>query len=242
MPSQDSEVESGFEGQTTEPVLTESQGSPGKRKSVRHNPWEIAPSLVGRFVRLRPTVMDDVHGLALAYDDPDTSKFFPYGIESEPPSMKSLENALRSGRQVLTQIDVISGRIVGTTSMYNLDEIHRRVTVGYTWISAAVRGTATNLESKLLLLDHIFGCLGATRAEFTADDLNLRSRRALLSLGATEEGHLRKHARRRDGSWRNTVVYSVTDDEWPSVRANIENRISKRCPAGERNASPEFRS
>jgi RimJ/RimL family protein N-acetyltransferase len=178
--------------------------------------------------------MTDIHGLVLAHDDPDTLKFFPYGLESEPPSMESLGSALRSGgRQVMTQLETSSGRIIGTTSMYNMDETHRRITVGYTWISATARGKVFNLESKLLLLNHIFGALGATRVEFYADDLNLRSRRALLSLGATEEGHLRKHARRRDGSWRTTVVYSVTDDDWPLVRVNIENRISQRLHEGE---------
>ena len=199
---------------------------------MSRNHWGATPSLHGRFVSLRPTKMEDVQGLAQAHDDPDTLKFFPYGLESEPPSMKSLESALHSGRQVMTQLEASSGRIIGTTSMYNMDETHRRVTVGYTWISSTCRGKVFNLESKLLLLDHIFGRLGAVRVEFYADDLNVRSRRALLSLGATEEGYLRKHARRRDGSWRTTVVYSVTDDDWPLVRANIENRISQLCDIG----------
>lgn len=200
--------------------------------------WNVTPSLSGRFVMLRPTAMADLQGLALAHDDPDTLKYFPYGIESEPPCVESLENVLRSGRQVLTQIDAASRCIIGTTSIYNMDKIHRRVTVGYTWISAAVRGTAINLESKLLLLGHIFGTLGALRVELNADALNSRSRRAILGLGATEEGHLRKHARRRDGSWRTTIVFSVTDDEWPAVRANIENRILERRNAGKKEAVP----
>ncbi len=194
--------------------------------------WKISPTLCGRFVILRPTVMADIQGLALAHDDPDTLRFFPYGIESEPPSRESMEYALHSGRQVLTQLDACSGRIIGTTSIYNMDKTHLRVTVGYTWISEVVRGTVINIEAKLLLLDHIFGSLGATRTEFNVDNLNVRSRQAVLALGATEEGHLRKHARRRDGSWRTTVVFSVTDEDWPAVRANIENRISQRCNEG----------
>jgi RimJ/RimL family protein N-acetyltransferase len=190
--------------------------------------WKNPPSLCGRFVMLRPTVMADIQGLALAHDDPDTMKFFPYGIESKPPNRESVENALCSGRQVLTQLDARNGHIIGTTSIYNMDKTHRRVTVGYTWISEVVRGSVINLESKLLLLDHIFGTLGATSTEFNVDNLNVRSQRAILALGATEEGHLRKHARRRDGSWRTTVVFSVIEDDWPAVRANIENRISQR--------------
>lgn len=178
--------------------------------------WSMPPSLRGRFVMLRPMLIADSQGLALAHDDADTLKFFPHGIESEPPSEQTVEYALRSERQVLTQLDVSSGRIIGTISMHNMDENHRRVTIGHTWISAPDRGTVFNLESKLLLLEHIFGSLGAIRAEFNVDDLNVRSRRAVLAIGATEEGHLRKHARRRDGSWRTTVVFSVTDSDWPA--------------------------
>lgn len=164
----------------------------------------------------------------MAHDDNDTLQYFPYGIESTPPSAESLEYALRSGRQVLTQIDISTGRIIGTTSLYNVSKLHRRVTIGFTWFSKAVRGTMFNLESKLLLLEYVFDSLGATRVELNVDDLNVRSRHAVLALGAKEEGYLRKHARRRDGSWRTTVVYSVIDDDWPAVRANIEDRISLR--------------
>ncbi len=199
---------------------------------MSRNHWGATPSLHGRFVSLRPTKMEDVQGLAQAHDDPDTLKFFPYGLESEPPSMKSLESALHSGRQVMTQLEASSGRIIGTTSMYNMDELIGGSPWGTLGSPPLPAERCSTWRSKLLLLDHIFGFLEAARVEFYADDLNIRSRRALLSLGATEEGHLRKHARRRNGSWRTTVVYSVTDDDWPLVRANIENRILERCNTG----------
>ncbi len=166
-------------------------------------------------------------GLARAYDD-DTFRYFPFGIESLPPTQETLRHALDSGRQTLTQVDAQTGEIVGMTSLYNLSELHRRVTIGYTWVSSGVRGSAINPESKLLLLDHVFGTLDAVRAEFNVDDLNVRSRRAVTALGASEDGALRRHTRRRDGTWRTTIVYSVIDEEWPSARAGLVERMHRR--------------
>jgi RimJ/RimL family protein N-acetyltransferase len=187
--------------------------------------WTQAPTLRGDQVFIRPTVPADAEGMARAYDDPDTFRYFPFGIESEPPSAATVAHALASGRITLTQIDAHGGQIVGSTSMYNISRAHGRVTVGYTWLSSKVRGTAVNSESKLLLLGHIFDVMGARRVEFNVDDLNSRSRAAVLAIGAAEEGALRNHARRRDGTWRTTMVYSVIDDEWPSVRAALQRRI-----------------
>ncbi|AOW91800.1 hypothetical protein BFN03_01390 [Rhodococcus sp. WMMA185] len=189
--------------------------------------WREPPTLSGEFVLLRPTVMSDAEGLARAHDG-DTLRYFPFGIESQPASRETLRHALSSGRQTLTQIDARTGEIVGTTSLYNMSELHRRVTIGYTWVSSRVRGTPINPEAKLLLLDHVFGTLDAVRAEFTVDDLNVRSRRAVTALGAKEDGALRRHARRRDGTWRTTIVYSVIDEEWPSVRPGLVELIRRK--------------
>jgi RimJ/RimL family protein N-acetyltransferase len=192
------------------------------------DPWTQPPTLQGDQVLIRPTVAADADGMARAYDDPDTFRYFPFGIESEPPSAASVTHALTSGRLTLTQIDARNGQIVGSTSLYNTSKAHGRVTVGYTWLSSKVRGTGINSESKLLLLSHIFGVMGARRVEFNVDDLNTRSRAAVLAIGAAEEGALRNHARRRDGTWRTTMVYSVIDDEWPAVRAALQRRIEAR--------------
>lgn len=190
--------------------------------------WNTAPTLHGAYVLLRPTVPADVAGLAGAYDV-ETTRYFLYGSQSGPPTEASVAEALASERQVLTQIEAGTGVIVGTTSIYDMSELHRRVTVGYTWLSGRVRGSAINSESKLLLLDHCFGTLGAVRVQFNVDDLNERSRRAVQAIGAKQEGALRRHARRRDGSWRTTIVYSVIDQEWPSVRAALVERINCRA-------------
>ncbi|MBL1078317.1 GNAT family N-acetyltransferase [Nocardia sp. 2] len=195
--------------------------------------WSEIPTLRGEFVLLRPTVLSDAAGLARAHDDPETLRYFPYGIESAPPSAETVSHALESGRQTLTIVDARGAEVIGTTSIYNMSEHHRRVTVGYTWLSAGVRGSACNPESKLLVLDHVFGTLRAARAEFNVDDLNTRSRRAVLAIGATEEGSLRRHARRRDGSWRTTIVYSIVDSEWPVVRERLADLVRRRSePTG----------
>lgn len=192
------------------------------------DPWHTAPTLRGRHVLLRPTVLADVDGLARAYDI-ETTRYFLYGSESGPPSEETVGHALASGRLVLTQLDAATGEIVGTTSLYNMNAAHRRVTVGYTWLSSRVRGSAINSEAKLLLFEHCFSTLGAVRVELNVDELNQRSRRAVSAIGAVEEGALRKHARRRDGSWRTTMVYSVIDDEWPAVRDRLMARIELRA-------------
>ncbi|MBS9534240.1 GNAT family N-acetyltransferase [Mycobacterium sp. M1] len=188
--------------------------------------WATTPTLCGDHVLLRPTVLDDTPALARAYDV-ETTRYFLYGSESGPPTGETVQHALGSGRQVLTQIETATGAVVGTTSIYNMNEVHRRVTVGYTWLTSRVRGSAVNSESKLLLFDHCFGTLGAVRVELNVDELNERSRRAVTAIGATQEGALRKHARRRDGSWRTTIVYSVIDDDWPAVRARLVQRINR---------------
>ncbi|HEU4362129.1 MAG TPA: GNAT family protein [Mycobacterium sp.] len=191
--------------------------------------WHTAPTLRGDYVLLRPTELSDTAALARVYDV-ETTRYFLYGSESGPPTEETVRRALNSGRQVLTQIEVATGEVIGTTSIYQMNQMHRRVTVGYTWLSSRVRGSAINSEAKLLLLEHSFTTLGAGRVEFNVDELNERSRRAVLAIGATEEGALRRHARRRDGTWRTTIVYSVIDEEWPAVRAALIERIAARGP------------
>lgn len=196
---------------------------------MAHEFWRHPPTLRGDHVLLRPLEPGDAEGLAAAHDDPETLRYFPYGIESRPPSPETVAHALASGRQVLVPVDPRDGRIVGTTSLYNMDETFGRVTIGYTWYSRRVRGTACNPEAKLLLLDHIFGTLGAVRAEFTVDDLNVRSRAAVTALGAVQEGVLRDHALRRDGTRRNTVVYSILAADWPPARTRLLERVEQRA-------------
>lgn len=121
-----------------------------------------------------------------------------------------------------------AGTIVGMTRFSDLDFTHRNTQLGYTWFSPDQYGTATNVESKLLLLSFAFEQLQLHRVSIRTDVNNERSRRAVLALGATEEGILRRHMVTKDGRVRDSVVYSVTDLDWPDVKPRIQQRVAAR--------------
>jgi RimJ/RimL family protein N-acetyltransferase len=197
---------------------------------VRMSRWQEKPTLKGKFVLLRPLEEGDWQELVKAHDGDAILEYFPYGPDSQPPTAESVASAVRDPvRQALLQIDLESGAAVGTTSIYLVDEAKRQLTVGYTWLSESARGGLLNTEAKLLLFRHAFETLGTVRVQLYVDDRNERSLRSVTRLGAQCEGELRKHARRRNGSWRNTVVFSVLDDEWPAVRENLESLVADRA-------------
>lgn len=130
-------------------------------------------------------------------------------------------------RLPLTQLDAASGEVIGATSLYELDPEARSLAIGHTWLGRPWQRTGVNTESKLLLLGHAFGRLGAVRVVWHVDCLNAQSRAAVLRLGATQEGILRKHRQRRDGSWRDTVLFSMLDDEWPAARERLQRAADR---------------
>ena len=103
---------------------------------------------------------------------------------------------------------------------------HRRLEIGWTWLTPAVWGTGINVEAKLLLLTHAFDTLGAMRVELKTDARNERSRAAILALGAQFEGVFRKHMQMADGRIRDSAWYAITDDDWPAVRARLVARLA----------------
>jgi RimJ/RimL family protein N-acetyltransferase len=118
-----------------------------------------------------------------------------------------------------------AGTVVGTTSLGDVDLVNERAHVGWTAYGPPWWGTAVNPECKLLLLAHAFDDCGLGRVKIQTDRINQRSQAAIARLGATREGVLRRHMRRADGSFRDTVVFSVITDEWPQVRAGLEARL-----------------
>ena len=118
-----------------------------------------------------------------------------------------------------------AGRVVGTTSLGDVDLTHERVHLGWTAYAADVWSTVVNPECKLLLMQHAFEHCGFGRVKIQTDLINTRSQAAIAKLGATREGVLRRHMRRADGSWRDTVVFAVTIDDWPRVRAGLVARV-----------------
>jgi len=123
-------------------------------------------------------------------------------------------------------IERATGRAIGSTRYANIAPAHRRLEIGWTWYGLAYQRTACNTECKLLLLTHAFEVLKYRRVEFKTDANNAKSRAALLRIGAKEEGTFRKHGIRSDGGNRDTVYYSIVDDEWPAVRAGLVQKLN----------------
>ena len=118
-------------------------------------------------------------------------------------------------------VDRTTGRAIGTTRLCNPDEASRRVEIGYTWYAASRQRTGVNTEAKLLLLTHAFETLRCIAVELRSHRLNRRSRAAIERLGAQLDGILRNHRILPDGTYRDTAVYSITESEWPGVKAHI---------------------
>jgi RimJ/RimL family protein N-acetyltransferase len=123
---------------------------------------------------------------------------------------------------VLATLDRKSGRTIGSTRFMNIDRINRRVEIGSTWIAPAWQRTAVNTEAKYLMLRHAFEVWKCMRVELKTDGLNQKSRNAILRIGAKEEGTLRRHLVTWNGRVRDTVYFSILDDEWTEVKANLE--------------------
>ncbi|MEU8589432.1 GNAT family protein [Streptomyces sp. NPDC048664] len=118
-----------------------------------------------------------------------------------------------------------SDRAIGWTTYMDLDVADERLEIGWTWYGRAYWRTAVNTESKLLLLTHAFEDLGMGRVQLKTDHLNHRSQEAIARLGAHREGVLRRHRRRPDGSWRDTVYFSILADEWPEAKKRLTARL-----------------
>ena len=128
-------------------------------------------------------------------------------------------------------VERTSGRAIGSTRYLNIDPHHRRLEIGYTWISPAWQGTAANSEAKLLQLTDAFYRLGALRVEFKTDSLNEKSRNALLGVGASFEGIFRNHMLTDSGRRRHSAYYSVIEEEWPLVRQHLADRVARLTAA-----------
>jgi RimJ/RimL family protein N-acetyltransferase len=118
------------------------------------------------------------------------------------------------------------GKAIGGTRFATYSPTDRRVEIGWTWIGRDWQRTAVNTEAKYLMLRHAFETLDCIRVELRTDVHNDRSRAAILRIGAKEEGILRKHSTTTSGRVRDTIYYSIVDDEWPSVKAGLETRLS----------------
>jgi RimJ/RimL family protein N-acetyltransferase len=189
--------------------------------------WSDRPILTGRHVRLEPLSAEHADGLLAAGKDPDVWTWLSASQPTDLADMRHLvDQAIEDpDRLPWVQIDASTGEIAGTTSYYEIDSRHRGLYIGHTWIGSRWQRTGLNTESKLLLLQRAFDELGAIRVGWHTDVNNQRSRRAIERLGARQDGVLRSHRIRSDGTLRDTVVYSMIEPEWPAVRDRLRSRL-----------------
>jgi N-acetyltransferase len=190
-------------------------------------------TLEGAHVRLEPLSLErHAAGLLEIGLDPELWRWTVSKIESSEELRRYVGRALQDraeGRALpFATVERASGRIVGSTRFMAIAAAHRRVEIGSTWIARPWQRTAINTEAKYLMLRHAFETWGCLRVEFKADVRNERSRRALLRLGCVEEGTYRKHLITERGTVRDSVYYSVVDDEWPAVKARLEGLLGSR--------------
>jgi N-acetyltransferase len=188
-------------------------------------------ALHGRFVRLEPYVEDIREQVRTALDcDPDAWEVFASsgrGEHFEGWWRRALEETAEGARVAYAVRRLSDGAVVGTTSYLTIRPAHRGVEIGSTFYRPDARGGPINPECKLLLLAHAFAA-GAIRVELVTDARNLRSQAAIAKLGAVREGTLRKHKITWTGHQRDTVVFSITQADWPAVEAALEARLADR--------------
>lgn len=201
--------------------------------------WYALPVLHGQLLRLEPLAIEHAPGYLAAAGTGDAADETFRWLNVHGGAPVTVADAERQIYDLLggrargfvfpyAQIDAVTGEFAGTTSYYDINPTLRTVSIGHTWLGKRWWRTGHNTESKSLMLTHAFDNLGAARVVWHTDIFNTRSQAAIERLGATKEGVLRKHRIRRDGSWRDTVQYSMTDDDWPQVH----ERLTKRLAAG----------
>ena len=190
---------------------------------------ELSIPLESPWLRLEPLAEKHRAGLRQAASDPKiwTHLFIDgSGAHFDPWFDWSLKIATEAKETVWVVVSP-SNEVVGTSRYLNIDLPNRRVEIGHTWYAQSAWATKINPGAKYLLLRHGFDTLGLNRIELKTDIHNTRSQAAISKLGATREGVLRQHMVRADGSLRDTVMFSITRDEWPQVASKLLARLEK---------------
>jgi len=197
--------------------------------SLAVNPLEIVipVTLEGSVVRLEPIRREhaEIFWEVAKNDLEDIFRWIPYAMKSRHDFQTLIDKAFseqeRGESVVFATVERTSGQTIGSTRFMNIDRTNRRVEIGSTWIAPAWQRTAVNTEAKYLMLRHAFEVWGCMRVELKTDALNQKSRKAILRIGAKEEGTLRRHTLTWTGRVRDTVYFSILDSEWPEVKARL---------------------
>lgn len=192
--------------------------------------FEQVPLLEDARVLLRPYQTTDTASLRTIAMDEEIWRYMIARISNESELETWMQTAI-SGYQLGTRytfmvVDKATGKLAGSTSYGNISVPDKRLEIGWTWLSKDYRGTGLNRHCKFLLLRYAFEVLRMERVELKGDALNIRSRKAMLKIGATQEGILRSHTLMHDGRRRDTVYYSILRNEWEHIKSTIFKDLS----------------
>lgn len=193
---------------------------------------ELSPCVLeGVHVRLEPLSLAHLDGLCAVGLDPELWKWIPNPVRDREEMRAYVELALDEQRRGISQpfatVLKAEERVIGSTRYANISLKDQRVEIGWTWIGKPWQRSAVNTEAKYLMLRHAFETLGCYRVELKTDALNEKSRNAILRIGAKQEGVFRKHVLAQSGRMRDTVYFSILDDEWPAVKAGLEAKLKR---------------
>jgi RimJ/RimL family protein N-acetyltransferase len=187
-------------------------------------------TLTGNIVHLEPLQLKHAPELFSASQYPDLWRWMPNNPSTSPEAMERwITSALQEEEagtvQAFVIVELKTGRIVGSTRYLNIVPADRGLEIGATWLVPDAQRTGVNTECKYLLLRHAFEVYGAIRVQFKTHHKNFKSQQAIERLGAVKEGILRNAKIMPDGSYRHSVYYSILEDEWPQVKANLEAKM-----------------
>lgn len=185
--------------------------------------------LEGTYVALEPLMHSHVEALQSAVRDGELWQLWYASVPSPDEMARYVDTAIKAsinGDMAFAVRSLSTQQIVGTTRFYNVEPAHKRGLIGYTWYAKSAQGTAINTEAKYLLMQYWFEVKQANAVEFRTHLFNEASRRVIESLGAKQDGILRSHQILKDGSIRDTVVYSIIASEWPAVKNNLQAKLA----------------
>ena len=194
--------------------------------------WIELVTPTGEKIILEPLSMEHKDGLIEAVKDGELWNLWFTSVPSPDKVENYIKTALdmreNTGAMPFAVLEKETGKVIGSTRYYNIDEDNHRVEIGYTFYAKSHQRTMVNTESKYLLLSHAFENLDAIAVEFRTHWHNHKSRAAIARLGAKQDGVLRNHTRSADGVYRDTVVFSIINSEWPTVRQSLQFKMSTK--------------
>ena len=199
------------------------------KPTFNYSSMNLQPSLTGKKIGLRPLQESDASALVEAASDGQLWNLIYTVVPSKETVDEYIAIAIK-GREAGTVIpfvieDLLSGKIIGSTRFWKVDTKNRKLEIGHTWYSQSYQRTYANTEAKFLLLQYAFEELKFVRVQFTTDELNQKSRDAILRIGAKQEGIVRNERIMPNGRIRNSVRFSIIDSEWAEIKDELLNQM-----------------